>query len=119
MVLAAAVKVLLHRYTGQRDFIVGTAVAGRDDPDLEEQVGYHVNMLPLRDTIEPDLPFTEVLRRVARTATEAYEHQPYPFDCLIADLGLARDASRSPPRARLTMLLRPRTSRPQKKFKSC
>jgi amino acid adenylation domain-containing protein len=96
MFLVASVKVLLYRYSGARDLIVGAAAAGRDDPELENQVGFYVNMLPLRDVIGPEMPFAELLRRVSHTAAEAYEHQAYPFDRLIADLGVARDPSRSP-----------------------
>jgi amino acid adenylation domain-containing protein len=95
MLLVAIVKLLLHRYSGCDDVIVGAPVAGRNDADLENQIGFFVNMLPLRDHID-DQPFTQLLRDVARTATEAYDHQQVPFDSLIADLNVARETSRSP-----------------------
>ncbi|HKR65869.1 MAG TPA: condensation domain-containing protein, partial [Thermoanaerobaculia bacterium] len=96
MTLVAAVKVLLHRITDADDIVVGCPVAGRTHPELEEQIGFYVNMLALRDRVEPHLRFDELLERVRVTAEEAYEHQDYPFDRLVAELGIARDASRSP-----------------------
>ncbi len=96
MLLVAAVQALLHRQTGQRDLIVGFPIAGRNHPDLEDQIGFYVNTLPLRVQIEPARPFTALLDQVRRTATEAFEHQAYPFDRLVEDLALARDVTRSP-----------------------
>ncbi len=96
MLLVSAVQVLLHRYTDQRDLIVGFPIAGRNHPDLEDQIGFYVNLLPLRADIDPDAPFTALLAQVRGTASEAYEHQAYPFDRIVDDLALARDVTRSP-----------------------
>jgi amino acid adenylation domain-containing protein len=96
MVLVAALKALLHRHTGQRDIVIGTPSAGRVHADLEDQVGFYLNTLALRDAIEPDLPFERLLDRVRTTAGEAYEHEEYPFERLVDELGAARDASRFP-----------------------
>ena len=96
MSLSALVKVLLYRYTGQEEIIVGSPVAGRQHKDLEGQIGFYVNTLALRDIIRGEDRFTEVLRKVKETATEAYDHQIYPFDRLVEELGLRRDLSRSP-----------------------
>ena len=96
MTLVALVKVLLHRYTGQEDIIVGSPIAGRNHAELEDQIGFYVNMLPLRDQVRGDASFEQLLQQVQATATEAYEHQIYPFDRLVDDLDLARDVSRSP-----------------------
>ncbi|HKX29003.1 MAG TPA: amino acid adenylation domain-containing protein, partial [Blastocatellia bacterium] len=96
MVLAALVKVLLHRYTGQEEILIGTPISGRTHPDLDRQIGFYLNTLALRDAVTPHLPFAEFLGRVRQTALEAYEHELYPFDKLIDDLGLQRDLSRSP-----------------------
>jgi amino acid adenylation domain-containing protein len=95
-VLLALVKVLLHRYTGQRDVIVGTAVAGRGLVELEVQVGCYINTLPLRSCIEPSSSFDSFLRKVRQTIIEALDHQDFPFDQLIDTLKLPRDFSRSP-----------------------
>ncbi|HVU25273.1 MAG TPA: amino acid adenylation domain-containing protein [Opitutus sp.] len=96
MVLTAAVQTLLHRHTDQRDIIVGSPIAGRNHPDLEDQIGFYINTLPLRATIDPQAAFTTLLAQVRQTATEAYEHQAYPFDRLVDDLALARDVTRTP-----------------------
>jgi non-ribosomal peptide synthetase component F len=96
MVLLAIVKVLLHRYSGQEDILVGSPIAGRNHPDLESQVGFYVNMLPLRDRVLNDMAFLDLVAQVKATATEAYEHQAYPFDRLVDELDLKRDVSRSP-----------------------
>jgi amino acid adenylation domain-containing protein len=96
MLLVAAVQALLHRYTDQRDIIVGFPIAGRDHPDLEDQIGFYVNTLPLRTAMEPTMPFSRLLAQVRAAAAEAYEHQAYPFDRLVDELGVARDVTRSP-----------------------
>jgi amino acid adenylation domain-containing protein len=94
--LLSAVKVLLYRYTGQTDIVVAAPVAGRDNPDFEDQVGFYINTLALRDTIRPDAPFTETLDRITRNTMEALDRQTYPFDRLINELAVERDASRMP-----------------------
>ena len=96
MLLVASVQTLLHRYTDQRDLIVGFPIAGRDHPDLEGQIGFYVNTLPLRAAVLPTMTFAELLAQVRGTAAEAYEHQAYPFDRMVDDLAVARDVARSP-----------------------
>ncbi|MCP5052271.1 MAG: AMP-binding protein, partial [bacterium] len=96
MLLLAAVNVLFYRYTGQEDIIIGTPVAGRDHPDLEEQVGCYVNTLALRNNIDGNQSFQQFLEQVKQTAADAYENQMYPFDRLVDQLDLARDTSRHP-----------------------
>ena len=96
MSLSALVKVLLYRYTGQEEIIIGSPIAGRQHRELEGQIGFYVNTLALRDTIRGEDSFTEVLRKVKETATEAYDHQIYPFDLLVEELDLQRDLRRSP-----------------------
>ncbi|HVR99811.1 MAG TPA: amino acid adenylation domain-containing protein [Thermoanaerobaculia bacterium] len=95
MVLLAAVKVLLHRWTGQEDVLVGSPIAGRIHADLEDQIGFYVNTLALRDTVDGRAPFSGLLAAVRHTTLEAYEHQAYPFDRLVEELPLSRDTSRS------------------------
>lgn len=94
--LTALTKTLLHRLSGQRDIIVGSPVAGRDHPDLDGQIGYLVNTLALRDHIDPDAPFAELLAAVGKTVADGIAHQGYPFDALVGELNLTRDMSRSP-----------------------
>ena len=96
MTLLALVKVLLYRYTGQEDIIVGSPIAGRIHADLEDQVGFYLNTLPLRDQIRSDASFESFLQQVKQTATQAYDHQIYPLDRLIDELNVERNLSRSP-----------------------
>jgi|GEM_PF-699708 amino acid adenylation domain-containing protein len=96
MTLTAALKILLHKYTGKEDIIIGAPVAGRNHPDLENQIGYYANTLALRDQITPDKTFAEILEEIKITLTDGYSHQMYPFDKLVEEIKLARDTSRSP-----------------------
>ncbi len=96
MLLVAAVKTLLFRYTGQAESIVGFPIAGRTRPELEHQIGFFINMLPLRDGIDGAMSFESFLQQVKRTATDAYQHQDYPFDRIVNELDLNRDVSRTP-----------------------
>ncbi|MCP4990318.1 MAG: amino acid adenylation domain-containing protein [Colwellia sp.] len=94
--LVAVTKAFLYRYTGQKEIITGSPVAGRDHPDLEHQIGFYVNMIVLKDTVKGDDRFTTLLENVKSTITESFEHQVYPFDILVEELSLKRDMGRSP-----------------------
>ncbi len=95
MVLMTSVNILLNKYTGQNDIIIGTPVAGREHPDLEDQIGVYLNTLPIRTTFKPSDSFSNLLLEQKRNLVEAYEHQSYPFDELVSQLKLPRDVSRS------------------------
>jgi amino acid adenylation domain-containing protein len=96
MTLAALVKVLLYRYSGQRDILIGSPSAGRTHADLQDQIGFYVNTLVLRDEIEKGTNFSKFLTQIKQTCLEAFEHELYPFDRLVEELDLGRDMSRSP-----------------------
>ncbi|HYO58089.1 non-ribosomal peptide synthetase [Archangium sp.] len=96
MVLMAAWQVLLSRYSGQEDFAVGTAVAGRSRPELEPLVGCFINSLPLRANLSGDPSFVELLGRVRRTALDAFAHQEAPFEKLVDALHVSRDLGHTP-----------------------
>ncbi|WP_244229809.1 amino acid adenylation domain-containing protein [Kitasatospora albolonga] len=96
MVLLAAFQVVLSRFAGQRDFAVGSPVAGRPEPELEGLVGMFVNVLALRARLDGDPSFTELLARTRETCLEAYAHQELPFAQLVSELNVERDVSRSP-----------------------
>jgi len=96
MTLLAAFKVLLYRYTGQEDIIVGSPIANRPQTETESLIGFFLNNLALRTEIGGDLSFREVLTRVGRTALQAYENQDVPFEKLIEELNPTRDLSRTP-----------------------
>lgn len=97
MGVVGVLKVLLSRYTGQDDIIVGTAAAGRDYPDLDDKIGFYVNTLVLRTKIPAgNNHFKSVLSRVKDTILGAYQHQDYPFDLLVEDLGMEWERGRNP-----------------------
>ncbi|PAM96239.1 hypothetical protein B4N84_02115 [Flavobacterium sp. IR1] len=95
MTLMAGVNTLLHRYTGSDDIIIGTPIAGREHPDLENQMGLYLNTLAIRTHLEEKNSFSEVVNRQKETLLKAYDHQSYPFDALVGKLNLKRDTSRS------------------------
>ncbi len=96
MLLLAAFKVLLYRYSGQSDLLVGTPIAGRNREEVEPVIGFFVNMLVLRSAFSDNPAFVDLLRRVKETALEAYTHQDLPLERLIELLKLSRDTSRHP-----------------------
>jgi amino acid adenylation domain-containing protein len=96
MGLLAAVNILLYRYTGQEDIIIGSPVAGRDHKDLEDQIGFYINTLALRTQFTGDDSYRALLDNVRRITLGAYEHQVFPFDELVDSLSLQRDMSRNP-----------------------
>ncbi|HTI07452.1 MAG TPA: amino acid adenylation domain-containing protein [Puia sp.] len=96
MGLLGAVNLLLYKYTGQKDIIIGSPVAGRTHADLEEQIGFYVNTLALRTRFSAEENSGEFLENIRQITLEAYEHQDYPFDKLVDDLDLQKDSSRSP-----------------------
>ena len=96
MVLLAAYNILLHRYTGQEDIIVGSPTAGRPHADLENLAGMFVNTLALRNYISGHKNFRCFLDEVKNNVLKALENQDYQFEKLIDDLELKRDLSRNP-----------------------
>ncbi|KQO32132.1 hypothetical protein ASF10_21385 [Flavobacterium sp. Leaf82] len=94
-VLEAGVKSLLYRYSNQNDIVVGTPVAGREHPDLENQLGLFINTLPLRTVFEDRNTFSTIIKKETDSFLSAYQHQIYPFDELINNLNLNYDLSRS------------------------
>ena len=96
MVLLAAFKVLLHRYSRQQDISVGTSIANRNQQEIEGLVGFFVNTLTLRTQVNPSETFTRLLDHVKHTTLGAYEHQDVPFEKIVETVLKERDASRSP-----------------------
>jgi amino acid adenylation domain-containing protein/thioester reductase-like protein len=95
--LLAAFQTLLHRYSGQADILVGSAMAGRTHPDLAGLMGYFVNPVGMRADFSNDPNFTSLLDQVRRTVLDALDHQDYPPALLAERLRIVhRDASRPP-----------------------
>ncbi|MFJ6104905.1 amino acid adenylation domain-containing protein [Streptomyces sp. NPDC092359] len=95
MVLLSAYYLLLHRYSGQDDLVVGSPVTGRTDGDLSSVYGYFVNPLPLYASLAGDPTVAELLTQVRGTVLGGIDHQEYPFVLLVEKLGLQHDPSRS------------------------
>ena len=96
MSLLAAFEVLLYRYSGQADFMVGTPVANRPNVELEGLIGFFVNVLAMRADLRGEPSFQELVGRVRRAALDGYQHQDLPFEKLVEELNPGRDMSRHP-----------------------
>jgi alpha-ketoglutarate-dependent taurine dioxygenase/acyl carrier protein/NRPS condensation-like uncharacterized protein len=96
MVCLAAFQVLLSRYTGQKDLIVGTDVANRNRVETEDMIGFFVNLLPLRAQLAGNPTFTEILKRVRESTLDAYTHQDLPFEKLVEEFKPQRELGRNP-----------------------
>ena len=96
MTLLAAFNVLLHRYSGEDDIVVGAPIANRSRGELENLIGFFVNNLVLRTDLSANPSFRKLLGRVRKTALSAYANQDFPFEKLVEEMHPPRDASRSP-----------------------
>jgi non-ribosomal peptide synthetase component F len=96
MVLLAAFNVLLYRYTGQEDIVVGTTVAGRSHPDLEGILGLFIETLAIRNAPSGEKSFEVFLQEVRSQTLSAYDNEEYPFRELIKKVGAGSDRSRNP-----------------------
>ena len=96
MAYLAVFKVLLARYSGQTDIILGTPVANRPRPELEKLIGIFLNSLVLRTDLSGEPTFTEALARVRETAVDAFAHQDLPIEFLVTRVPFERDPSRNP-----------------------
>ncbi|WP_420574973.1 amino acid adenylation domain-containing protein [Kordia sp.] len=96
MGLITVIKILIYKYSGEKDIIIGCPIAGRDHKDLENQIGFYLNMLAIRNEVNPAESFSEFFNQVKQNTLNAYKHQAYPFDELVQKLDLKRDVSRNP-----------------------
>ncbi|MCP2257821.1 amino acid adenylation domain-containing protein [Streptoalloteichus tenebrarius] len=96
MVLLAGFQLLLSRYSGQTDLLVGTPVANRDHPDLEPLIGFFANTLVLRADLTDDPTVDEFLDRTRNGCLDAFAHQRFPFEDLVRELRPERAPSRNP-----------------------
>lgn len=95
-VVLAAYYVLLYKYSGQSDLIIGTPIAGRPRAELQSVVGMFVNMLPLRNQVSEEWTFRQLVEQVQETFIEAHDHQACGLDDILQNLGIERDLSRNP-----------------------
>ncbi|NJM21955.1 MAG: hypothetical protein HC907_26155 [Richelia sp. SM1_7_0] len=93
MTLLAAFQVLLYRYTGQEDIVIGSPTEGRSKAEFTNTVGFFVNMLALRVNLAGNPTFSQLLSQVRQTVLAALTHQDYPTPLLIERLQLNRDRS--------------------------
>ena len=96
MTLLAAFGVLLSRYSGQDDIVVGSPIANRQEAQLEEMIGFFVNSLVMRMRVKGGMSFRDLLGQVRRTALDAYDHQDIPFERLVEELSPQRSLDRTP-----------------------
>src|SRR5215831_8342768 len=96
MSLAAGLGVVLYRYSGQEDVLLGTPVANRNRGELEEMIGFFVNTVVMRMRVEGESRYEELLREVREVALGAYSHQEMPFEKVVEEIEPERSLSRSP-----------------------
>ena len=96
MTQLAAFKVLLGRFSGQEDIVIGTPIAGRNRAEVESLIGFFVNTLVMRTDLSGNPTFRELLKRVRTVMLGAFQHQEFPFEKLVDELKVPRDASRTP-----------------------
>ncbi|MCX4743981.1 amino acid adenylation domain-containing protein [Kitasatospora sp. NBC_01287] len=96
VVLLAVYDVLLHRYTGESDLIVGMPIGGRPQERFDGVIGYFVNMIALRTGMDRDSSFAALLEDLRLTVADGLDHAHYPFPRVVRDLGVSRLQSRTP-----------------------
>jgi len=96
ILLLTAFQVFLARYSGQRDIVIGTPIAGRNRRELEPLIGFFVNTLALRGDLSGNPEFLQLLSNTKDTALEAYRHQELPFEKLVEEIAPERQLNVSP-----------------------
>ncbi|MFE9256486.1 amino acid adenylation domain-containing protein [Streptomyces sp. NPDC006879] len=96
MVLLAAFSVLLQRYSGQDDLVIGSAISGRNRVETEQLIGCFANLLPLRMQLAQEQTLRELVHAARDTTTAGYDHQDLPFERLLEQLGIGREAAQTP-----------------------
>ena len=91
MVLAAALKILLWRYSGEEDVSIGTPAANRETEETSEMIGFFVNTLVIRSQLEPEKTFLDLLKQVKSKALKAFANQDVPFEKLVEIIQPERD----------------------------
>lgn len=96
MGLLAVLKILLYKYTNERNIIIGFPMANRQDYELENQIGFYIKTLVLRNQLNPEDNFVAFFQELKKNTLSAFKHQDYPFDALVSELKLNHDPGRTP-----------------------
>ncbi|MCH7322498.1 amino acid adenylation domain-containing protein [Solibacillus sp. MA9] len=96
MILLANINILLSRYSGQEDIVVGSAIAGRNHRDLENIIGMFVNTLAIRTNVDSEINFKDYLKSVREKTLSAFENQDYQFEELVEKAAVSRELNRNP-----------------------
>ncbi|HEX6642970.1 MAG TPA: amino acid adenylation domain-containing protein, partial [Thermoanaerobaculia bacterium] len=96
MTLLAAFALLLDRYGAEEDVVIGTPIAGRQETQLEQLIGFFVNSLVMRVRVQPAMTFRALLERVRQLTLDAYRHQDVPFERLVEELSPGRSLNTAP-----------------------
>ncbi|MHC0062944.1 non-ribosomal peptide synthase/polyketide synthase [Nostoc sp. UIC 10890] len=96
MTLLAGFVVLMSRYSGQTDLVIGSPIANRNRTEIEGLIGFFVNTLALRFDLSPEPTFEALLAQVRKVTQTAYDHQDLPFEMLVEELQLERNLDRNP-----------------------
>lgn len=96
MIIVASFRCFLYLYSGQKDIIIGSALANRNRVEIKNLIGYFANMVGLYTKLEGDDSFLELLLREKETCIESYENQDVPFEYIIDELKIKRELSRNP-----------------------
>jgi len=96
MTLLAAFNLLMSKYSGQEDIVIGSPIAGRNRRETEKLIGFFVNTLAIRTDLSGNPSFRELLARVRKVTLGAFDHQDLPFEKLVEELHPQRDLSRNP-----------------------
>ena len=96
MLLLASFKTLLHRYSGHEDIVVGTPISGRNRVETEDLIGFFVNTLAIRTTIDGALPFRDLLSRVRDEVLQAFSYQDVPFEKIVEHVQPDRTSAQNP-----------------------
>ena len=94
--LLSAYTLMLSNFTNQQDIVIGTPVANRNQPELENLIGFFVNILVLRITVDAQIQAMDYIRQVSNEVINAQIHQEMPFERLVKELHIANDPSRHP-----------------------
>ncbi len=96
MVLLSSFGLLMHKYSGQEELIIGSPIANRNRSEIEPLIGFFVNTLALKQDFSSDMKFSTVLQQTKEHTLSAYDHQDVPFEKIVEALNIPRDTSRSP-----------------------